>query len=61
MEKAVECYLKAANLGYADAQAALGYLYKNGSGVPRDPAKSFEFSMKAARQNLLRGLNDVGP
>lgn len=36
--KAAELYCRAARLGYADAQYALGWMYANGRGVARDDA-----------------------
>ncbi|MCM1078741.1 MAG: hypothetical protein NC344_02825 [Bacteroidales bacterium] len=47
-EKAFECYMKAAELGYADAFYNVANAYLNGEGVERDFDKAFEWFQKAA-------------
>lgn len=44
-------YLRAANLGYAPAQVALGSLYQTGRSVIRDPRQALEWYTKAAQQD----------
>ena len=48
--KAAELWQKAAELGNADAQAALGFAYELGRGVTQDSAKAAEWFRKAAEQ-----------
>lgn len=47
-EKAFECYMKAAELGYTDAFYNVANAYLNGYGVERDFNKAFEWFRKAA-------------
>ena len=49
-DKAFEYMEKAANLGYAEAQNALGGMYANGTGVAQDDKKAAEWLTKAAEQ-----------
>ena len=49
-KKAFECFVKAANLGYAKAQEKVGEYYMRGKGVGIDHHKAFEFFQKAADQ-----------
>lgn len=46
-EKAFECYMKAAELGYTDAFYNVANAYLNGDGVERDFDKAFEWFQKA--------------
>lgn len=46
-EKAFECYMKAAEMGYADAFYNVANAYLNGYGVDRDFDKAFEWFQKA--------------
>ncbi len=46
-EKAFECYMKAAELGYTDAFYNVANAYLNGDGVERDFEKAFEWFQKA--------------
>ena len=46
-EKAFECYMKAAEMGYTDAYYNVAYAYLNGEGVERDFDKAFEWLQKA--------------
>lgn len=48
--KAVEWWQKAAAQGNASAQGALGTMYANGLGVPKDTAKAVEWIQKGAAQ-----------
>lgn len=46
-EKAFECYMKAAELGYTDSYYNVANAYLNGEGVERDFDKAFEWFQKA--------------
>lgn len=46
-EKALECYMKAAELGYTDAFYNVANAYLNGYGVERDFEKAFEWFQKS--------------
>lgn len=46
-EKAFECYMKAAELGYTDAFYNVANAYLNGEGVQRDFDKAFEWFQKS--------------
>ena len=46
--KALQLYGKAAELGYAPAQAALGLMYERGEGVSRDPQEAIKWYKKGA-------------
>jgi TPR repeat protein len=52
-ERARTMFGRAADLGNMDAAYALGLLYKEGRGVPRDPAKAAEWFRKAADENIV--------
>lgn len=47
-EKAFECYMKAAEMGYTDAFYNVANAYLNGDGVERDFDKAFEWYQKAS-------------
>lgn len=47
-EKAFECYMKAAELGYTDAYYNVAAAYLDGEGVERDFDKAFEWFKKAS-------------
>lgn len=47
-EKAFECYMKAAEMGYAPAYYAIAAAYLDGEGVERNFDKAFEWFRKAA-------------
>ena len=46
--KAIQWYLKAANQGYASAQATVGSMYYSDKGVTQNYAKAIEWYSKAA-------------
>ena len=46
-EKAFECYVKAAEMGYTDAFYSVANAYLNGDGVEKDYDKAFEWFQKA--------------
>lgn len=51
--KAMEWYRKAADQGFADAEARVGYLYRNGLGVSRDIDQARVWYQKAADQGSV--------
>ncbi|MBX9456255.1 MAG: SEL1-like repeat protein [Rhizobium sp.] len=57
---AFDWYMKAALQDYANAQASVGYLLREGLGVDRDHAKSLEFYRKAALQGDVNAMGSVG-
>jgi TPR repeat protein len=59
-EKSFSWYLKAAQKGYAPAQAAVARAHLNGKGVPRDPAQALEWCRKAAAQDYAFGQALLG-
>jgi len=63
--EALECYLKAAEQGHAEAQYKVGIYYKNGFGVSKDKARAvygeaFEWYRKAAEQGHESSQTVVG-
>jgi len=48
---ALRAYTDLANRNVLPAQIELANLYKNGTGVPRDPAKALSWLRKAAEKN----------
>ena len=58
--EAIKWYRKAADQGYADAQAAIGISYVWGLGVPQDPAKSTIWFQKAADQGHSAAQRELG-
>ena len=50
--KAVECYTKVAEQGFAEGQFSLGIYYHHGNGVAQDRGKAVEWFTKAAEQGL---------
>lgn len=50
LEKAANCFHKAAELGYTQAQLQLGECYANGWGVPKDRNQANYWYTKAAEQ-----------
>lgn len=60
MEKAVKCYRKAAEQGYADAQCKLGACYLSGEGVEEDKEEAKRWYHKGIEQyKLLAKQGDV--
>ncbi len=47
---AVQYFRRSAELGFAPAQVALGYLYETGRATPSDPGQALEWYKKAATQ-----------
>lgn len=58
--KAIYWYTKAAEQGYANAQCALSYFYKNGKIVTRNYEKSIYWAKKAAEQESSEGYYLLG-
>ena len=57
--KAAALYCRAARLGYADAQYALGWMYANGRGVSRDDGVAAQLFAMAAEQGHAYALKMV--
>ena len=55
--KAIELYCRAAKLGYAEAQYALGWIYTNGRGVSRDDWIATHLFSLAAEQGHIQAQN----
>jgi hypothetical protein len=53
-------FLKAANQGSANAQTALGWMYENGLGTPRDLVTAFSWYQKAGVQGYPSAETDLG-
>jgi TPR repeat protein len=49
-QEAVRWVQKAAAIGHADAQCALGFLFQQGEGISQDLEESVRWTQKAARQ-----------
>lgn len=58
--KAVKCYFKPANMGYAKAQYALGYAYHQGEGIQQDYAEALKWYKAAASQGLMDAQYRLG-
>lgn len=58
--KAVECYTKAANMGFANAQSNLGLCYENGYGVPQSYSEAVKWYTKAAEQGNSVAQSNLG-
>jgi len=58
--KAVACYRKASEKGYAEAQVDLAYMYMAGRGVSRDYGQAGDWFRKAADQGNARAQNAIG-
>lgn len=59
-EEAIEWYRKAAELGSALGECALGVIYDLGIGVPADDAEAKAWYLKAARQGDARAQFNLG-
>ncbi|EJK45721.1 hypothetical protein THAOC_35648 [Thalassiosira oceanica] len=60
MQKAVELYTEAAELGSIQALFDLGNVYNFGDGVQQDNAKAVEFFAKAAMQGHVLSRHNLG-
>jgi len=54
-ESALKLYHKAAELGHAEAQNQLGYMYSAGEGIEKDYYESIYWYLKSARQGNSKG------
>ncbi|MSU22287.1 MAG: sel1 repeat family protein [Opitutus sp.] len=52
---------KNAEKGDALAQFNLGWMYANGTGVPKDSAEAVKWYRKAAEQGYVGAQNNLGP
>lgn len=59
-KKAVEYFLKGAEVGHADAQFNLGLMYRNGQGVLEDHAEAAKWWRKSATQGNTRAQISLG-
>jgi len=59
-DKAVECYRKAADMGFAKAQYNLGVCYYHGKGVTKNDVKAAEWWQKAADQGHTDAKHNLG-
>ena len=58
--EAVKLYRKAAEQGHAKAQYNLGWMYRNGYGVPQDYTEALKWYRKAADQGHAGSMNNIG-
>jgi len=58
--KSIYWYTQAANQGYGPSQHALGFIYLEGSHVPRDDAKAIEWWRKAAEIGYGPSQHNLG-
>ena len=58
--EAVKWYMKAAEMGHADAQCDLGNCYYYGEGLPENYERSVYWYEKAAEQGNVRALYNLG-
>ena len=58
--KAKELLQKAVDLGYAEAQYKLGYMYQYGKGVKTNYIKALQLYKKAAGQNYIDAFCNIG-
>lgn len=59
-DTALQYWQPMANLGYAKAQASIGWMYHAGKGFKQNYTRAFEWYMKAAKQNHAIAQNNVG-
>ena len=60
LHTAFKLYLKAAQLGSAEAQNQLGKIYITAQGVTRDPIESRKWFLKAAEQGYAEAIYNYG-
>jgi len=58
-EKALSLYQRSANLGFRDGMFGVGHIYENGTGVPRDSAKAFQYTKAAAELGHVRAIEQL--
>ncbi len=59
-EEAVQSYLKAAQQGHVDAEAALAYCYSKGMGVEKSQEEAVSWYRKAAEQGHMTSMFNLG-
>lgn len=57
---ALDCYIKAANLGSISVLTDIGDFYHDGLGVEKDYAVAFQWYEKAAHKGCVEGIYDIG-
>ena len=60
LDSAVYWLTKGVELGDADAQASLGYMFSTGSGVKKDAKEAVRLLKLSASQNSQRGIHELG-
>lgn len=58
--KAMSCFLEAAELDYADAQAQVAYMYQNALGVEADYSQAMEWNNRAILQGNAQAQAQLG-
>ena len=58
--EAAKWYRKAAEMGYAEAQYHLGYMYNKGKGVTQDYTEALKWFRKGADQGYAKAQNGLG-
>jgi TPR repeat protein len=57
--EAVKWFKKSAELGFAEAQNTLGWIYNNGEGAPQDESEAFKWFRKAAEQGHAKSQSTL--
>lgn len=57
--RAFRHFQKAAELGHAEAQAYLAYMYQMGYATPKNPQKAFQWGLAAAQKNMAEAQFNV--
>jgi len=60
IDKAVEWYRVSAEAGFTRAEFMMGWLYREGNGVPKDPEQAVEWYLRAANKGLEEALYNLG-
>lgn len=60
VEKAAKLYKKSADAGFTQAEFMMGWLYRKGEGVPKDPVQATEWYERAAVKGLEAALFNLG-
>ena len=60
VQKAINLYTEAAELGSTEALYTLGHMHDKGEGVQKDEAKAAEFYKKAALKGHVDGRHNLG-
>lgn len=59
MNKALDLFERAANLGFAPAEYRLGNMYEKGAGVPKDLAKARDYYLSAADKGNISAMHNL--